>query len=138
MKNLKSLFLAELADIYDAEKGRVKSLPKMAKAATCNHLKAAILAHLEETKGHVSKLEEVFACFGIFSAPLARHHSACPYRHKTTAFNRFTGFDRHIDNASAVAVKQPSESLAGFGLNTGSERNACQPICSTAFKFNEI
>ena len=65
MQNLKSLFLAELADIYDAEKRLVKSLPKMAKAATCDHLKAAILAHLEETKGHVTKLEEVFACFDL-------------------------------------------------------------------------
>lgn len=65
MKNLKTLFLAELADIYDAEKRLVKSLPKMAKSATCNHLKAAFAGHLEETKGHVIKLEEVFACFDL-------------------------------------------------------------------------
>lgn len=63
MKTLKTLFLAELADIYDAEKRLVKALPKTAKAATCNHLKEAVLSHLEETKGHVAKLEEVFACF---------------------------------------------------------------------------
>ena len=63
MKNLETLFLAELADIYDAEKRIAKALPKLAKAATCNHLKAAFESHLEETKGHVAKLEEVFACF---------------------------------------------------------------------------
>lgn len=39
MKNLKSLFLAELADIYDAEKRIAKALPKLAKAATHNELK---------------------------------------------------------------------------------------------------
>lgn len=63
MKTLKTLFLAELADIYDAEKRLVKALPKMAKAASCNDLKTPFSDHLDETKGHVTKLEEVFACF---------------------------------------------------------------------------
>ena len=63
MKTLNDLFLDELADIYDAERRIVKALPKMAKAATCEKLKAAILSHLEETKGHVEKLERVFQCF---------------------------------------------------------------------------
>lgn len=65
MNTLKTLFLAELADIYDAEKRISKALPKMAKAATCNDLKAAFASHLEETKGHIAKLEEVFACFDL-------------------------------------------------------------------------
>ena len=53
MKTLNDLFLDELADIYDAEKRLVKALPKMVKAATCTHLKKAILSHLEETKGQI-------------------------------------------------------------------------------------
>jgi ferritin-like metal-binding protein YciE len=65
MKTLRTLFLAELADIYDAEKRICKALPKMAKAATCDDLKAAFTCHLEETKGHVAKLEQVFACFEL-------------------------------------------------------------------------
>jgi len=65
MKNLQTLFLAELADIYDAEKRIAKALPKMAKAATCADLKAAFTNHLEETRGHITKLEEVFACFDL-------------------------------------------------------------------------
>jgi ferritin-like metal-binding protein YciE len=63
MKTLQDLFLAELADIYDAECRLVSALPKMAKAATCDQLRETILAHLEETKGHVAKVEEVFECF---------------------------------------------------------------------------
>ena len=63
MKTLRDLFLKELADIYDAERRTVKALPKMAKAATCDKLKQAILAHLEETEGHVLKLEDVFESF---------------------------------------------------------------------------
>lgn len=63
MKTLQNLFLGELADIYDAEKRLVKALPKMAEAATCTQLQEAILAHLQETKGHVTKVEQVFECF---------------------------------------------------------------------------
>ena len=63
MKILKDLFLDELADMYDAERRIVKALPKMAKAATCPDLKAAIQSHLKETEGHVTKLEEVFQSF---------------------------------------------------------------------------
>ncbi len=61
--NLKDLFLDELADMYDAEHRIIKALPKLAKAATCNQLKDAFLSHLEETKGQVTKLEQVFAAF---------------------------------------------------------------------------
>lgn len=62
-KTLKDLFLGELADMYDAERRIVKALPKMAKAATRDDLKQAILSHLKETEGHVTKLEQVFGFF---------------------------------------------------------------------------
>ena len=64
-KTLKDLFLDELADMFDAEKRIVKALPKMAKAATCTDLKGAIARHLQETQGHVTKLEQVFQCFDM-------------------------------------------------------------------------
>ncbi|HEV2694467.1 MAG TPA: ferritin-like domain-containing protein [Verrucomicrobiae bacterium] len=63
MKTLKDLFLDELMDMYDAEHRITKALPKLAKAATCEKLKAAFLGHLEETKGQITKLEQVFAAF---------------------------------------------------------------------------
>jgi ferritin-like metal-binding protein YciE len=63
MKTLKELFLNDLADIYDAEQRIAKALPKMAKAASSEELKSAILAHLEETEGHVTKVAQVFECF---------------------------------------------------------------------------
>jgi len=64
MKTLQDLFLNELSDIYDAECRIAKALPRMAEAATCEKLQAAIQTHLKETEGHVKKLEEVFECFG--------------------------------------------------------------------------
>jgi ferritin-like metal-binding protein YciE len=60
MKTLKDLFLDEVGDMYDAERRIVKALPKLVKAATCEKLKAALLTHLKETEGHVTKLEQVF------------------------------------------------------------------------------
>ena len=58
---LHDAFLDELRDAYDAEKQLLKALPKMAKAATADELRTAFQAHLEETKGHVARLEQVFA-----------------------------------------------------------------------------
>jgi ferritin-like metal-binding protein YciE len=61
--NLKDLFLDELADMYDAENRIAKALPKMAKAATDDDLKTAIMNHLTETKGHIEKVKRVFVAF---------------------------------------------------------------------------
>ena len=58
---LHDAFLDELRDAYDAEKQLLKALPKMAKAATADDLRTAFQTHLEETKGHVARLEQVFA-----------------------------------------------------------------------------
>jgi ferritin-like metal-binding protein YciE len=58
---LHEAFLDELRDTYDAEKQLTKALPKMAKASTSPELRAAFEAHLEETRGHVDRLEQVFA-----------------------------------------------------------------------------
>ena len=59
-QTLHDAFLDELRDAYDAEKQLVKALPKMAKAATSTELRQAFVDHLEQTNGHVTKLEQVF------------------------------------------------------------------------------
>ena len=58
---LHDAFIDELRDAYDAEKQLTKALPKLAKAATSEDLRAAFAGHLEETRGHIEKLEQVFA-----------------------------------------------------------------------------
>ena len=63
-KTLDHLFLDTLKDIYYAEKQIVKTLPKMAKAATAPELKAGFEKHLEETEGHVERLEQIFELIG--------------------------------------------------------------------------
>jgi ferritin-like metal-binding protein YciE len=59
-ETLHDAFLDELRDAYDAEKQLTKALPKMAKAATSSALRAAFESHLEETRGHLKRLERAF------------------------------------------------------------------------------
>ena len=59
-ETLHDAFLDELRDSYDAEKQLTKALPKLAKAASNPQLRQAFEAHLEETEGHVQRLEQVF------------------------------------------------------------------------------
>ena len=64
MMSLEDLFLDSLADMYYAENQLVKALPKMAKAANHEGLRAAFETHLAETEGHVQKVEAVFKALG--------------------------------------------------------------------------
>lgn len=59
LTSLDSLLTQEIKDLYSAETQLVKALPKMAKAATSPELKKGIQTHLEETKGHVERLEQI-------------------------------------------------------------------------------
>jgi ferritin-like metal-binding protein YciE len=58
--DLKDLFVHELKDLYDAEFRLTNALPKMADAAVSPDLKQAFSSHLEQTKGHIQRLEQVF------------------------------------------------------------------------------
>lgn len=60
VKTIDDMFLSELQDIYHAEKQLTRALPKMAKAASSPELKQAFESHLEETKGQIDRLEQVF------------------------------------------------------------------------------
>jgi len=64
LDTLKKLYLEELRDVYNAEQQLVKALPKMAKAATSEVLRDAFETHLQETRGHVDRLEQVMQGLG--------------------------------------------------------------------------
>jgi ferritin-like metal-binding protein YciE len=59
-KDLNALFLDTLKDIYYAEKQILKALPKMAKSAASDKLRAAFEKHHDETEGQVDRLEKIF------------------------------------------------------------------------------
>jgi ferritin-like metal-binding protein YciE len=64
LDTLKKLYVEELRDVYNAENQLVKALPKMAKGASSDELKQAFEDHLEQTKEHVDRLEEIFKALG--------------------------------------------------------------------------
>jgi ferritin-like metal-binding protein YciE len=66
-KDLEKLFVEQLKDIYSAETQLVSALPKMAKAASTAELQQAFNMHLDETRNHVQRLEQLFD--GINTSP---------------------------------------------------------------------
>ena len=64
VKSLKELYMEELRDVYDAENQIVKALPKMIKSTSEPKLRQAFESHVEETRGHVQRLEQIFTGLG--------------------------------------------------------------------------
>jgi ferritin-like metal-binding protein YciE len=60
LDTLEQLYISELRDLYSAENQLLNALPKMAKGASSPELKDAFEKHLEQTKGHVERLEQIF------------------------------------------------------------------------------
>jgi ferritin-like metal-binding protein YciE len=60
LNTLKQLYIEELRDLHSAENQLLKALPKMAKGASSEELKLAFENHLDQTKVHVERLEEIF------------------------------------------------------------------------------
>ncbi len=64
ISSLRDLLVDELKDLYSAETQLVKALPKMAKAASNEELKEGFEQHLEETRGHVDRLDRALKILG--------------------------------------------------------------------------
>src|SRR5271166_4943692 len=62
--SLQEVYIEELKDLFSAENQLTKALPKMAKAASSDELRAGFEEHLEQTKGHVDRLERIFKELG--------------------------------------------------------------------------
>jgi ferritin-like metal-binding protein YciE len=68
MTNLNSLndvFEEQLQDLYSAEQQLTQALPKMAQAASTDELRQAFQNHLQETQGHVQRLQELLPTLGF-------------------------------------------------------------------------
>lgn len=64
LESLYDLYLSELRDLYSAEDQIVKALPKVIEKVESPALRNALASHLEETRGHVARLEQVFQMHG--------------------------------------------------------------------------
>jgi ferritin-like metal-binding protein YciE len=63
-ETFRDLYLEQLRDLYNAEQQLTKALPKMAKAATNEQLRGGFEEHLEQTRGQVQRLEQIFEALG--------------------------------------------------------------------------
>jgi ferritin-like metal-binding protein YciE len=64
LDSLEDVFVHELNDLYSAEDQLVEALPKMAQAASSDQLKQAFEHHLEETRDHRDRIQEIFGQLG--------------------------------------------------------------------------
>jgi ferritin-like metal-binding protein YciE len=64
IESMRDLLLEQIQDLYDAEQRLTKALPKMAEASTSPELRRAFESHLDETRGHVTRLEQAFQAIG--------------------------------------------------------------------------
>lgn len=102
---LKELYVDELRDIYNAEEQLVKALPKMAKASNSPQLKAGFEAHLEQTKGHVTRLERIFEALG-----------------EKPSGKKCKGMEGLIDEGGEMAKEKLQEDARDAGLISAAQR----------------
>jgi ferritin-like metal-binding protein YciE len=65
LHSVEDLYVDHLKDLYNAENQITKALSKMARAASAPELQKAFKKHLEETKGHIERLEQIFEGLGL-------------------------------------------------------------------------
>jgi ferritin-like metal-binding protein YciE len=113
--SLHDLFVDQLRDLYDAEQQLVTALPKMASAASSDKLRNAFQQHLDQTRNHVRRLDQVFS-----------HLGTSPSGHPCVAMQGLiregneilqAGGDATVKDAALIAAAQRVEhyEMAGYG-----------------------
>ncbi|HVS40502.1 MAG TPA: ferritin-like domain-containing protein, partial [Gemmataceae bacterium] len=115
LNSLEDLFVEQIRDLYDAEKQLVKALPKMAKAASAPKLKTAFEEHLEETRNHVDRLEQVFNLLG--HKPRAKKCAAMEGMVEEGGEMIKADCELNVKDAGLIACAQRVEhyEIAGYG-----------------------
>ncbi len=113
--SFETLFVDQLEDLYDAEQRLVKALPKMADAAHNRDLRNAFQTHLQQTKNHVSRLQEVFQSIG----KKARSKTCEAMKGLITEGEEMINAsgDPNVKDAALIAAAQRVEhyEIAGYG-----------------------
>jgi ferritin-like metal-binding protein YciE len=112
---LHDAFIDEMRDTYDAEKQLLKALPKLAKAASAPGLRTAFETHLEETRGHVQRLEQAFA--SLDEKPRGKHCDGIAGIIEEGKSVMEEDFDESTMDACLIASGQRSEhyEMAAYG-----------------------
>jgi len=105
LATLQDLYVHELKDIYSAEKQLIRALPKMAKAASNEQLKASFKQHLEETKEHAARLERL----------LEAHE-------ESTRGPKCKGMEGLVEEGSEMIEEDADEEVRDAGLISAAQR----------------
>lgn len=115
MQNLQDLFIHELKDLYSAEKQLIEALPKMAKAASTPELKQGFEMHLEQTKEHAKRIEEIFKNYDYQPGGVKCKGMEGLLKEGQEAINEDA--DGAVKDAALIAAAQRVEhyEIAGYG-----------------------
>ena len=114
-QGLKELYIDELKDLYNAENQLVKALPKMAKAASSEELRQGFEKHLEQTKGHVQRLEKIFQALG--ESPKGKTCKGMQGLIEEGSEVTEEGYEGNVMDAALIGAAQRVEhyEIAGYG-----------------------
>ena len=115
INNLHDVYIEQLRDLYSAESQLIKALPKMAKAATSPELAEGFKSHLEQTKGHAARIEEIFE--GLDQKPTGKKCKAMEGLIKEGAETIEEDASPAAKDAMLIAAAQRVEhyEIAGYG-----------------------
>jgi len=105
LQTLKDLYLHELKDLFSAEQQLVKALPKMAKAASNKELAAGFQEHLEQTRGHAHRLEQILSS-----------HKA------TTRGSKCKGMEGIVAEGAEMIEEEADDEVKDAGLISAAQR----------------
>ena len=105
LNTLKDLYIHELKDLFSVEQQLVKALPKMAKAASNKELASGFQEHLEQTKGHAQRLEQILSS-----------------RNATTRGPKCKGMEGIVAEGAEMIEEEADEEVKDAGLIAAAQR----------------
>jgi ferritin-like metal-binding protein YciE len=115
IESLRELYLEQLQDLYNAEQQLIKALPKMAKAASSEELASAFEEHLEKTRGHAQRIEQI--CEQMGEKPSGKKCKAMEGLVKEGGEVIEEDMTESLKDAALIAAAQRVEhyEIAGYG-----------------------
>ena len=115
LRSLRDLYVNELKDLYSAENQILKALPKMAQAASSSQLQQAFNDHLEQTRGHVQRLDTIFDRLG--TKPTGKKCKGVEGLIEESKEEMLENMEPDVMDASLIVAGQKVEhyEIAGYG-----------------------